>query len=91
LHLGEWTKGHPAEAKDYGPFLEKNGATVVSQDDYKPQKGDVAVFEGNDAHQHGHVEIYDGKQWVSDFKQNNFSPYTKDAPPSTVYRFPDSN
>jgi RHS repeat-associated protein len=85
------TAGHPADAKDYGPFLTKHGAEAVSGDNYKPQKGDVAVFQGNDSHPHGHVEIYDGKQWVSDFKQKNFSPYKSDPPPSTVYRFPDSD
>jgi RHS repeat-associated protein len=85
------TAGHPADAKDYGPFLTKHGAEAVSGDHYKPQKGDVAVFQGNDSHPHGHVEIYDGKQWVSDFKQKNFSPYKSDSPPSTVYRFPDSD
>jgi len=80
---------HPTNAKDYGPFLTQHGASVVSEHNYKPQKGDVAVFQGNDSHPYGHIEVYDGKQWVSDFKQNNFSPYRTDTPPSTVYRFPD--
>jgi hypothetical protein len=53
-----------------------------------PQKGDIAVFEKNDKHEHGHVEAYDGKQWVSDFKQKNFSPYKSDTPSVTVYRLP---
>jgi hypothetical protein len=87
---GADTTGHPVDAKDYGPTLTKNGATTVSPDGYKPQKGDVAVFNGSDAHPHGHIEVYDGKGWVSDFKQNNFSPYRSGTPPVTVYRFPDN-
>ena len=82
------TKGHPVAAKDYGPFLTKHGASGVSGDNYKAQKGDIAVFGGNDSHPYGHIEVYDGKQWVSDFKQNNYSPYRTDVPDSTVYRFP---
>ena len=84
------TNGHPVDAKDWGPTLLKNGATVVSPDGYKPQKADVAVFAGSDAHPHGHITIYDGKQWVSDFKQNNMSPYRSGTTPSTIYRFPDN-
>ncbi len=84
------TSDRPQDAKDYGLFLIKHGASAVSQDNYKPQKGDIAVFQGNAAHSHGHVEVYDGKQWISDYKQNNFSPYQTNVPPSRVYRFPDN-
>jgi hypothetical protein len=84
------TTGHPVDAKDYGPLLTKDGAAVVSQDSYKPQKADVVVFNGSDAHPHGHIAVYDGKQWVSDFKQNNMSPYRSGTPPATIYRFPDN-
>jgi hypothetical protein len=82
-------KGTIGEAKDYGPFLQRHGAEVVPEKDYKPQKGDIAVFEGNKDHQHGHVQVFDGKQWVSDFKQRDYSPYhdKKSTPPSKIYRF----
>ena len=36
-----------------------------------------------------HIAVYDGKQWVSDFKQRNMSPYAI-SPPSAIYRFPDN-
>jgi type VI secretion system secreted protein VgrG len=84
------TNGHPIDAKDWGPTLLKNGATVISPDGYTPQKADVAVFAGSDAHPHGHITIYDGKQWVSDFKQRNMSPYRSGTTPVTIYRFPDN-
>jgi len=86
------TTGHPIDAKDYGPFLVTHGAAAVSSDNYAPQAGDVAVFEGTDKHKYGHIEVFDGNQWVSDFMQRGYSPY-KDktsTPPSTVYRFPEN-
>ncbi len=84
------TSGHPIDAKDWGPTLLKNGAAVISPDGYTPQKADVAVFAGSDAHPYGHITIYDGKQWVSDFKQRNMSPYRSGTTPATIYRFPDN-
>jgi hypothetical protein len=83
------TKGRPTDAKDYGPFLVKHGAENVPDKNYTAQKGDIAVFEGNKQHPHGHIEVYDGKQWVSDFKQKNYSPYRTNVPDSEIYRFGD--
>jgi hypothetical protein len=80
------TDARPNLAKDYGPFLSKLGAFVL-QDSFTPQAGDLAVFEGTDDHPIGHVQVYDGKQWVSDFKQNGYNPYHDDTK-SKAYRFP---
>jgi hypothetical protein len=81
------TDSRPNLAKDYGPFLIKLGAVVVHRDGYTPQAGDFAVFEGTDDHPIGHVQVYDGTQWVSDFKQNGYNPYHDDTK-SKAYRFP---
>jgi len=88
-------------AKDYGPRL--TGAGFVAQsvvDTYK--KGDVAVIDGfakdptkgitKDAPD-GHLAMYDGTQWISDFKQVGDKPYpgsqyVKAAPKITIYRYP---
>jgi type VI secretion system secreted protein VgrG len=41
-----------------------------------PEKGDVVVFDSfqgkNEYHQHGHIQMYNGSQWISDFKQAGF-------------------
>jgi hypothetical protein len=39
-------------------------------------------------HPYGHIEMYDGRRWVSDFMQHSFSPYRDAAstPPLTIYR-----
>jgi hypothetical protein len=76
------------DAGDYGPFLVRHGAQTVPQDSYVPQVGDVVVFNKTEQHPYGHIEMYDGHQWVSDFMQHSFSPY-RDAvstPPFTIYR-----
>jgi hypothetical protein len=86
---------HPYEAKDYGPWLAKHGAAVAGHSNattlptsYTPQAGDVAVFEGGQRHTHGHLQIYDGKQWVSDTRQSGFSPNRNYEGGVTIYRFP---
>ena len=84
------TVGHPVGAKDYGPLLLRNGATLVSPHSFVPIKGNVAVFAGSDVHPYGHIAVFDGSQWVSDFKQKNMSPYRSDTPPVTIYRFPET-
>jgi hypothetical protein len=76
------------DAGDYGPFLMRHGAQVVPPGSYTPQVGDVVVFDKTDQHPYGHIEMYDGSHWVSDFKQHSISPY-RDAgttPPFTIYR-----
>jgi len=73
---------------DYGPFLLRHGAQTVPVDSYVPQVGDVVVFDKTGQHPYGHIEMYDGHQWVSDFMQQSFSPYRDAAstPPFTIYR-----
>ena len=60
---------------------------------YIPKKGDVVVFDrpaGRDwkkiSQWWGHIAMYNGKQWISDFKQNDKNPYRKNVP-YRVYRY----
>lgn len=41
-----------------------------------PQVGDVVVYNRSAKHRHGHIQIFDGSNWVSDFVQRNKSPYS---------------
>jgi hypothetical protein len=77
------------DAGDYGPFLIRHGAKIVPQISYVPQAGDVAVFDKTSEHPFGHIQMYDGHQWVSDFVQHGMSPYrdASSTPPYTIYRF----
>lgn len=57
--------------------LASAGFVKLSNDNYVPQVGDVAVFNRTAKNPHGHIQIYDGNQWVSDFRQSKFSPYSQ--------------
>ena len=86
------TAGHPALAKDWAAFLEHLGVPIVatdSLDGYTAQRGDVAVFEGGGRDRSGHMEIYDGLQWVSDTRQERFMPRHDYPRGFTIFRFRD--
>jgi hypothetical protein len=60
-------------AKDYGPKLMQAGFARLDVDDfenYTPYKGDVVIYPAWGEHKNGHMQMYDGTQWVSDFKQH---------------------
>jgi hypothetical protein len=76
------------DAGDYGAFLLRHGAQVIPQESYDPKAGDIAVFDRTEDHPAGHIQVFDGQRWVSDFVQHTFSPYRdqESTPPVTVYR-----
>ena len=59
-------KWGPANGGVMGPKLVGVGFTEVTVKDYVAQSGDVAVIANGQA---GHVAMYNGKEWVSDFRQ----------------------
>ncbi len=51
--------------------------------------GDIVVFQSIGGRKYGHIAIWNGTQWVSDFKQRNFivhSDYTKEGAEYRIYR-----
>ncbi len=82
------TTDRPGDAGDYGPFLLRHGARPVDSESYQPLAGDIAVFDKSDDHPAGHIQVFNGQRWVSDFVQQGFSPYRdqESTPPATVYR-----
>ncbi|MDR2212629.1 MAG: CHAP domain-containing protein [Pseudomonadales bacterium] len=78
-------------AKNYGPSLEQAGFIRVYD---SPQKGDVVIiqpYQGvTGSSVHGHMAIYDGFKWISDFAQNDIYPgqsYKQHKPPYQIYRY----
>lgn len=76
-------------AKDYGDSLLKAGFVALPQSS-TPQKGDVAIIQpyagGNGI---GHMTMFDGTTWYSDFKQRDMYPgpgYRRLHPPYVIYR-----
>lgn len=62
--------------------LRKAGFTKISNNS-KPQVGDIVVINRSRRHPHGHIAIYDGSNWVSDFRQKSKSPYSQSYPYTT--------
>ncbi len=57
-------------------------------------RGDIAVFKGfgtdPNGTWNGHIQMYNGNQWVSDFKQNLITPgpsYRTPPDPYIIYRW----
>ena len=65
------TWGHPMCAKGYTDFLPYLNFSEVDRKNFSPQKGDIIVFDATKGHPYGHIAIWNGKQWISDFKQKS--------------------
>ena len=76
------THGRPNWAWKYIDYLPTIGfkfLRMVHRDTlntYKPEKGDIAVYlQNNSKNVPGHICMYTGQKWISDFKQNNMFVY----------------
>lgn len=77
-------------ASGYGPILRHAGFRTVAPGE-KPQRGDVVVFQAIKGHKDGHVAMFDGQAWISDFRQHDIyagSDYRKIRAPYVLYRRP---
>lgn len=59
----------PTYAKDYGPKLAALGFSKLDAAGYVPQKGDIVVLQPPSGQTAGHIQMYNGETWVSDFVQ----------------------
>jgi hypothetical protein len=88
------TDNHPVAARLYGPYLESWGFSAVNTTNF--QSGDLAVIQGypggssdSNGIPYGHIQMYNGSVWISDFRQNGFWPgpgYRKYTPDYIIYR-----
>ncbi|ARF51481.1 cytoplasmic protein [Pantoea stewartii subsp. stewartii DC283] len=78
-------------AKDYGARLESAGFRPLP-DGMFPRAGDVVIIQPIPNHPHGHMAMYDGHLWISDFRQyHGYYPgpsYRTIQPPCKFYRHP---
>lgn len=78
-------------AKDFGQYLLQVGFKNVAPGSY--QNGDIVIFQDSYSsngkyHASGHIQVYRNGRWISDFLQNDFSPYNdRHIPSYAVYRF----
>lgn len=77
-----------ADAKDYGYSSRAAGFHEVSASNLRP--GDVIVIQAIAGHPHGHMAMFDGQIWMSDFRQyRGFYPgesHRRPHPPYKIYR-----
>ena len=74
-------------AKDYGGSLEQAGFRRLPAS-AQPRAGDVVVFGAFGRHRDGHMAMFDGTQWISDFLQPHFLPSRDyEGAPFTIYRY----
>lgn len=77
--------GNAWQYKSMLPLLKF--AKVDSGD--KPKVGDIVVFQPIGSRKYGHVAIWNGRQWVSDFKQRSMfvhSDYKRDDCEYAIFR-----
>lgn len=80
------TEGRPNYGGQYGLFLQKNGWQEINGD--TPQKGDIAVTKPHGKHTGGHISMFDGEKWVSDYIQRDKFVYSSaNDNNTTVYRY----
>jgi len=87
---------HHVSAKDYGSSLVHHGFQKIVQThattNYHHKLGDVAIVQPIAGHPHGHMAMYNGSWWVSDFVQyHGVYPghsYRQSKPPYAIYRYP---
>ena len=80
----------PGSAKNYGTPLTAAGYTALPAANYVPAKGDVFVMQQTSVEQqHGHIAMFDGTIWISDFKQRDMwgGPTARKVKPAyVIYR-----
>jgi hypothetical protein len=83
------TAGHPISAKDWGPTLSRLLFQVIPPDSYRPRQGDIVVIQSTSTSFDGHMQGFNGTQWISDFKQREFWPgpsFRTEKPAFIIYR-----
>jgi len=67
-------------------LLTRLGFTELPGKPNPLKKGDICVTENNWKYESGHIQIYDGNNWYSDFRQYNEFVYYDYQPPNHYYR-----
>lgn len=73
--------GWPTSAYKYASFLPQYGFEPINQPASKVnyQVGDIAVINRFPGKVHGHIQIWNGNNWISDANQKSASPYNSYA------------
>ena len=92
VEAGGLTLERHISAKDYGSSFIKAGFQALASTPTVFTPGDVAIIQPIPGHPHGHICMFNGTMWKSDFKQpHGYYPgptYRKLKPAVTFYRYP---
>lgn len=89
IEAGGIKLGRTVLATDYGPSLVAAGFRAVTIGVPPYRAGDVVIIDGFPGHPEGHMAMFDGRHWVSDFVQRDLYPgpsYRSHRPSFTIYR-----
>ena len=78
--------GHPAAATDYLHYLPKRGFARIPNGS-QLQPGDICIQPAGGPHIYGHICMFTGRAWVSDFIQKNMIVYNGGKWPSVLFRY----
>lgn len=67
-------------------IIKKLGFTPISRPS-KPKKGDIYVQDKNSSHPDGHIAMFSGSKWISDFIQNSDQVYRNNPGKRYYYRY----
>lgn len=70
----------------YASVMPKLGFTKISKKNYTPATGDVIVWNKKPGNPHGHIQIYNGSQWISDFRQSSMYIYGQNHNGYSIWR-----
>lgn len=73
-------------AGNCGPLLTNLGFASIGSSDPNPQPGDIIVVPPNQYSDAGHIAMFTGSHWISDFVQSSANPYPSPQPPAQFYR-----
>jgi len=89
IEAGGVNIGHTSEARNYGPLLESKGFRPIGVGE-TPREGDVVIIQPYPGgRREGHMAIFDGQTWFSDFRQRDMwggPGYRKAHPQHVIYR-----
>ena len=70
------TQGHPGVAYQYIDYLASKGFNNINISGYTPVRGDIIIFSNFKNNIYGHIQMFNGSRWISDFIQKDFWPGT---------------
>lgn len=84
-------RGRPGWAWEYISYLPTIGfkciGKVSKNSNFTPEPGDIAVYQkGSNPNVPGHICMWTGAEWASDFKQRNMIVY-QSTPEAYIFRF----